>query len=74
MTRSDLRKTRKVWRGHLAPRTAGVRLEVGEKKRWSGLEFRNPNPEIRKKSEIRNPNAALDPFQLNSQSDLRKTA
>jgi hypothetical protein len=54
--------------------SAGVRLKVGEKKWWSGLEFRNPNPEPRNPKEIRNPNAALEPFQLNSQSDLRKTA
>jgi hypothetical protein len=51
-----------------------VRLKVGEKKRWSGLEFRIPKSEPRNPKEIRNPNAALEPFQLNSQSDLRKTA
>jgi hypothetical protein len=40
-----------------------LQLTVGEKKRWSGLEFRNSTSEIRKKSEIRRRNRAL-PTQL----------
>jgi hypothetical protein len=52
----------------------GVRFNVGEKNRWSGLEFRNPTSEIRKKSETRNPNAAIEHFQLNLQSGLSNTA